>query len=140
MRSKLFLLPLFLTALTMSGARAGEEVVLAGAEAAIEESTSYAEEMVAELPVETRTPPPARRWENAEELIDVAMMRSAHKERLTRTDVRSTELFKGVRLATTMLLMEQVTNNGSGEESHEREAEVRFGAELHWVRVQQSDP
>lgn len=132
---------LVLISLTLSSAKACGDVSFVGVEATIEECVSYAEEVVESLPAEKRTPPRARRWENAEELIDAAAICAAHNERLTRNDVRSTELFRDARLApSTMLLVEQSENAGRREETREWEAEVRFGAELHSARERQSDP
>lgn len=82
----------------------------------------------------------ARRWESAEHAVDVAAMRSSGTAPLTRNDVRSTELFRERGLASTMSLVEQASNIADRVDAWACNTPVRYAAELHRVREQQSDP
>lgn len=140
MRLALLIYWLAVAGLTMGRATAIDDTVAIESSLTTIESRAADARMVQAMPAEKGTSPRARRWESADETVDIGAMRGAPAISRTRNDVRSRELFDHDRLASTMLLLEQAAKFNCGVEGWARNAEVRFGAELHSLRERQSDP
>lgn len=140
MRWALFIYGLAVVVLTTGGAAASDDAVAIESSVTTIESCPADERLVQAGPVEKATLPRARRWESADETVDIGALRGDATTPRARNDVRSRELFDHDRLASTMLLLEQAAKFECGVEEWTRDAGARFGAELHSLQERLSDP